>query len=160
MDIFKFAIQMEKDGEVFYRQLAGQVSESGVQEILTMLAEDEAKHAQVIEQMKTKAGKMAETQILDRAKNIFRRISAFNEPFDFEHGHEALYRQAIELEQKSIDFYLDRADQSDHPDHKALFEQLADEERRHHRLLEGLADFVSRPKQWLENAEFCHLEDY
>jgi len=160
MDIFKFAIQMEKDGETFYRQLAGQVSEKGVQEILTMLADDETKHACTLEQMKTKAGTMADSQILNKAKNIFRRIKEFHEPFDIDHGHEALYRQAMELEQKSIDFYLDRADQSDNPDHKALFEQMADEERRHYRLLEGLADFVSRPKQWLENAEFCHLEDY
>lgn len=160
MEIFKFAIQMEKDGEAFYRRLAGQVREAGVREILTMLAEDEVKHALAIDQMRTRVGKMADTKILDKAKNIFKRMKDFSEPFDFDHSHEELYRQAMSLEQKSIDFYLDRADQTDDPAQKALLEQLADEEQRHFRLLEGLADFVSRPRTWLEDAEFTHLEEY
>jgi rubrerythrin len=64
------------------------------------------------------------------------------------------------LEQRSISFYLDRAEQVEHTEQKALFLQLADEEKKHYRLLQDLADFVRRPKAWLENAEFCLFEDY
>jgi rubrerythrin len=160
MDIFNFAIQMERDGETFYRELAGQVTEKGVVEILRMLADDEAKHVKAIEQIRSRTTEMADTEILDKAKNIFVRMKDFHEEFDFDHGHEALYRQAMEIEQNSIDFYLDRAEQIKDPGQKALFEQLAQEERKHYRLLSGLADFVNRPKSWLEDAEFCHLEEY
>jgi rubrerythrin len=66
----------------------------------------------------------------------------------------------MKLEQNSIDFYLDRADQVQDPQQKTLFEQLAQEERKHLRLLSGLADFVSRPKTWLEDVEFYHIEEY
>ncbi len=160
MDILNFAIQMEKDGETFYRELAEQVDEKGVKEILTMLADDEVKHARAIEKMRSSSNIMAETEILDKAKNIFKRMQDFHEEFDFDHGHEELYRQAMQIEQNSIDFYLDRADQIGDPTGKVLFLQLADEEKRHYRLLSGLADFVNRPKTWLEDAEFFHLEDY
>ncbi len=160
MDIFNFAIQMEKDGETFYRQLAEQVSEKGVKEILNMLADDEVKHARAIEQMRSSSPAMADTEILEKAKNIFTRMKEFHEELDFDHGHEELYRQAMKIEQNSIDFYLDRADQIQNTAHKALFLQLAGEEKKHYRLLSGLADFVNRPKTWLEDAEFFHIEDY
>jgi rubrerythrin len=160
MDIFKFAIKMEQDGEAFYRELAGQVSEDGVKTILLMLASDEVKHAKAIEQIRSRTVDMADTEILNKARNIFERMKEFHEEFDFDHGHEALYRQAMEIEQNSIDFYMDRAEQMPEPRQKALFERLAEEEKKHYRLLSGLADFVNRPKTWLEDAEFYHLEDY
>ena len=160
MDIFKFAIQMEKDGETVYREMAGQVEEQGVKAILTMLADDEVKHAKAIEQIRSRTTEMAETEILDKAKTIFTRMKDFHEEFDFDHSHEQLYRQAMKIEQDSIDFYLDRADEVGDSSCKALFHRLAEEEKKHYRLLSGLADFVSRPRTWLENAEFYHLEDY
>jgi rubrerythrin len=160
MDIFNFAIKMEKDGEVFYRQMADQVNEEGLKNILIMLAEDEVKHAAAIEQIRSRTTEMANTEILDKAKNIFERMKAFGKEFVFDDDHEALYRKAMEIEQNSIDFYLDRADQVQEPRQKALFEQLADEEKKHYRLLGGMADFVNRPKTWLEDAEFFHLEEY
>lgn len=160
MDIFAFAIQMEKDGEAFYREMATRVHEKGVKNILNMLADDEQKHARAVEQMRSCVGEMEQTEILDKAKNIFVQMKQFGGEFDFDHDHEALYRQAMEMEQKSIDFYLDRADQAKDVKQKVLFAKLAKEEKEHLRLLSGLADFVNRPKTWLENAEFNHLEDY
>lgn len=160
MDIFEFAIQMEKDGEAFYRDMAGKIHEKGVKQILNMLAEDEVKHAKALEQIRSRTTEMADTDILGKAKNIFVRMKDFHEEFDFDHSHEELYRQAMKIEQDSIDFYLDRADQVKEASHKALLLRLAEEEKKHYRLLSGLVDFVSRPRTWLENAEFYHLEEY
>ncbi len=160
MDIFNFAIKMEKDGEAFYRDMAEQVDEKGVKEILNMLADDEVKHARAIEQIRGRTTEMAETEILDKARNIFERMKDFHEDFDFDHSHEQLYRQAMKIEQNSIDFYLDRADQVDDGQQKALFLRLAQEEKKHFNLLKGMAEFVNRPKTWLENAEWYHLEEY
>ena len=44
MNIYEFAMQMEKDGETFYRNLASKVSNLGLKNILNMLAEEEVKH--------------------------------------------------------------------------------------------------------------------
>ena len=41
-----------------------------------------------------------------------------------------------------------------------MLAQLAAEEEKHDLLLENIIDFLSRPEQWLENAEGQHLEAY
>ena len=97
---------------------------------------------------------------LDTAKNVFQQMKDFGGEIDLSGDEEKLYREAMVLEQRSIGFYLDRADQSESAEQRSLFEQLAEEEKKHYRLLQNLAEFVRRPKVWLENAEFCHLEEY
>lgn len=160
MDIFEFAINMERDGRQYYLDLVSKTSHTGLQKILTMLADDEQKHEQIIAQSRSGSCGMTETTVLEAAKNIFQQARDFGDVADLSGDEAALYRHAMELEQKSISFYLDRADQEEQPQQKQLFETLADEEKKHYRLLEGLVDFVTQPETWLEDAEFTHLTDY
>ena len=160
MDIFKFAIQMETDGEGYYRQLASKAVHPGIKGVLNQLADDEVKHRQAIEHIQGKTGVFAETTVLEAAKNVFQQIQDFGGGFDLTGDEEAAYRQAMELEQKSINFYLDRLDQVDNPAQKALFEKLAKEEKKHYHLMINLVDFVASPKTWLEDAEFNRLDEY
>jgi len=160
MDIFAFAMKMEKDGRDFYLKLAGKTKNKGLAGILEMLAEEELKHYKAIQAIQAKKYEMAPTGVLERAKNIFQRMKDFGEHFDIDISELEFYRQAMKLEEQSRDFYLDRADEAKDPQNKELFSQLAGEEKKHYILLENIADFVSRPQQWLENAEFFHIEDY
>ncbi len=160
MDIFEFAIQMERDGRQYYLDLASKTSHSGLQTIFTMLADDELKHEQAIEQSRSGNCGMTETAVLESAKNVFQQAVEFGEKIDLSGDEEALYRHAMELEQKSISFYLDRVEAEEQPQQKQLFVVLAEEEKKHYRLLEGLVDFVNQPNTWLEDAEFTHLTDY
>ena len=41
-----------------------------------------------------------------------------------------------------------------------FFNKIADEEKRHQTVIENVIRFLDRPRQWLENAEWHHLEDY
>lgn len=162
MSIYEFAIQMENEGALFYRELAGKSPNLSVQSVLRMLAEEEDKHAAAVRAM---AAEQPETElqtadVLANAKNIFRRVKEFGEPLVTETDQIHLYRQALELEEKSRAFYLDRADETGRPEAKRLFERLAGEEANHAELLENLIEAVSRPQQWLENAEFFHMEEY
>jgi rubrerythrin len=160
MDIYAFAMKMEKDGEAFYLELARKASNKGVATILEMLADEEVKHYNAIKAMQGGAYDMAETDILGRAKNIFQRIRDFGDGFDATTDEIALYRQAMKIEKQSEDFYLDRVDQVKNPAQKELLLRLASEERKHYYLLENIVDFISRPQYWLENAEFFHFEEY
>ncbi len=49
MDIFDYAIQMEKDGEKYYREIAGKTNNKGLATIMNMLADEEVRHIQIIE---------------------------------------------------------------------------------------------------------------
>ena len=161
MDIFDFAMQMEKDGEAYYRELADNCSDSGLEHILIMLAEDEVKHHQVLGEMKASAHpKMADSAILENARNLFVEMKEDPPQFSFAENQADFYRKAQEIERKSEEFYREKAAQvQDHFQQEMLL-RIAGEENRHYFLLDHIITFVSRPKQWVENAEFHHLEEY
>jgi len=160
MNIFEYAMQMEKDGEEYYRQLARQIDNKGLQTILTMLADEEVKHYNAIERIQSTEPHMEEATILTDAKNIFVQIKESGESFDFDIKQTDLYRKAQDIEKESRDFYTGKADEVTEKYQRELFLKLAEEEKRHYFLLDNIIEFVSRPEYWLENAEFCHLEEY
>ena len=160
MTILEYALQMEKDGETYYRQLAQQATNKGIQTILTMLADEEVKHYNAIKKMQTTMPEMAETTILADAKNVFVQIKESAECFDFDIRETEFYKKAQDIEEKSRKFYLEKANEVEPGHQKELFLQLSEEEKKHYFLLENIMEFISRPEQWLENAEFYHLEEF
>lgn len=160
MDVFEYAIQMEKDGEAYYRQLAHRTSNHGLKAILTMLADEEVKHQNIFEQMKSAKPQLQESQLLTRAKNIFVEMQGSEEPVPDESSQVDLYRKAQELEKKSETYYLEQAGKAGNSENAEIFRTLAQEEARHYVMLENIIEFISRPDTWLENAEFNHMEDY
>jgi len=162
MNIYKYAMKMEKDSENYYRELANKTGDVGLRNILKMLANDEVKHYNIIEQMmKTDvSAELAETGILENAKNIFIKIKGKNLVFDFDLPQINFYRKAQEMEEKSYKFYLEMSDKVEIELQRTIFLKLAEQEKKHMFLLENLVEFVSRPETWIENAEFNHLDDY
>jgi len=157
MNIFEYAMQMEKDGEEYYRQMAGKTANKGLQAILTMLADEEVKHYKTIEKMQTKEPHMEDATILSDARNIFVQIKESGESFDFDIQQTELYKMARDIEKNSRDFYTEKANEVTKKYQKELFLKLAEEESKHYFLLDNLIEFVSRPA---DNAEFFHLEEY
>jgi len=160
MDIYAYAMQMEKDGENFYRELAEKAKNEGTRNILTMLANAEVEHYRIFADMK----KHETTQPVDLAyladiKNIFVKMRERKEPLAVNGPQIDLYRKAQELEKKTRDFYREKAGEVDQAQ-KAIFLKIADEEQKHFTILESVIDMVSRPQAWLENPEWYHLEDY
>jgi rubrerythrin len=163
MEVLDYAIQMEKDGEDYYRGLAEKCSETGLVNILTRLADAEVKHREILGQIKdSRAAKLAKTPLRQDARNIFRRMIDEGVTLDAGAGEVGLYRKAQELEKKSRDFYLDKAADVGTPEAREIFFKIADEEKLHYDLLESIVEFVSRPVpgNWLENAEWYHQEEY
>jgi len=162
MNIYKYAMKMEKDSENYYLELAKKTDDVGLRNILKMLANDEVKHYHIIEQMmKTDiSAELAETDILENTKNIFIKIKGKKLVFDFDLPQINFYRKAQEMEEKTYKFYMEMSDKVEIEVQKKLFLKLAEEEKKHMFLLENLVEFVSRPETWIENAEFNHLDDY
>ena len=80
MNIYKYAMKMEKDGENYYRELANKTGDVGLRNILKMLANDEVKHYHIIEQMmksdvqpvvKMTKIKMTEISEIDKKTDFF-----------------------------------------------------------------------------------------
>jgi rubrerythrin len=161
MDIFEFAMQKEKLSEDNYRQLAAQTDNAGLKSIFSMLAEEEAHHYSVVEQMKSSVpAELSGTDVLSEAQQVFARTREGTRKFDFDAGQVDIYKKARDIEEESRKFYLEKADEVDDPSQKTIFAKLAEEEKKHYFLLDNIIEFVSRPETWLENAEFYHPEEY
>jgi rubrerythrin len=160
MNIFEFAMKKEKFSEDYYRQLAAKSNNKGLRTIFNMLADEEARHYQIVSDMeKDIAPDSAETRVLLEAKDVFAKMRESAQSFNFNISEIELYKKAQNIEKQSRDFYLEKADEVAE-NQKDIFLELADEEKKHYFLLENIINFVSRPEKWLENAEFYHLEEY
>jgi rubrerythrin len=160
MDIYEFALQMETESENYYRKLSKETENKGLKTIFNMLGDEEAKHYKIIEQIKNKSPqKVIDTPLLSDAKAVFEKMAA-DERFNFSKGQIEAYEKAQDIETKSKNFYLQKAGEVGETIQKEIFRKLAVEEEKHYFLLQNIIDFVSRPKIWLENAEWYHLEDY
>ena len=161
MDIFKFAMEKEKFSEDYYRQLSQKTSNKGLSNILTMLAEEERKHYNLIRQMQQQTPQITtDTDILKNAGQIFDKMRKSAENFSFDITELELYEKARDIEKESRQFYLEKSNEVTDPSQKEIFKRLADEEQKHLALLQGICDFVAKPQWFLENAEMYHLEDY
>lgn len=165
MNIYQFAMQMEKDGENYYRLLAKESTVPGLARIFLMLADEEVKHYNVIERLSRKESNppLAAARILENVKNVFVTMQVAKEDLYIDTTKAASeYRKACTIEEMSQEFYLEKAGLVEDGYERQIFLRLAKEEGNHLRIMENIVEFVSRPEpgNWLENAEWHHLNEY
>jgi rubrerythrin len=161
MDVFDYAMQLEKDGENYYREGAARSANKGMKKIMTILADAEVKHYDLFKQMKEhKPFSLPEATILKDVKNIFVSMREEKGSESIDASEVDFYRKAQDIEKQTENFYLEKASQAEDTAQKEAFVQIAKEENKHYFILDRIIEFVSRPEQWLENAEFYHLDEY
>lgn len=126
-----------------------------------MLADAEVKHYDILQKMKkNETTQLSDSEILSQVKNIFVQMKEGKDTLKVNVGQKELYQKAQEIEKKSQEFYTEKAAEATNPSHREIFLKIADEEKRHYVILENIINFISRPYNWLENAEWYHLEEY
>jgi rubrerythrin len=163
VDIVEYAMQMEKDGEAYYRALAGKTDSKGMKRIFDMLANAEMKHYEAFRRLKDNKPQplpIIDDKFLLDIKNIFQEICDSENWQDLSGDQADAYRQARDLEKESMEFYLEQAEELSDPMQQELCRVIAGEERTHYRIIDNILELVSRPKEWLENAEWRHLDEY
>lgn len=159
MNIYDYAMQMEKDGEVYYRELAAKTENTGIRNILNMLATAEVRHYETFQRMKDhQALPIVDLGYLSSIKNVFAELRERKRSIT--NGTQtALYQKAQKLEERTRDFYREKANEVDAAQREA-FLKIASEEQKHYDILENLVIMLTRPDNWLENPEWYHLEEY
>ncbi len=154
MDNFAFSIQMEKDAEALYRKMAENAPVEGVKKVLLMLAEDEVRHRVAIEQLQKKMAVEPDKGSALEIKTVFDEMKQDSSINDISVDAVDDYEKAVEIEQRGLDFYKEKFEESDDPADKKLFEVLMRQESYHLHTTRNLLDMVCRPEWWVENAEF------
>ncbi len=158
MDIFDFALQMEKDGRKFYQDAAARCGDKGLQAVFNLLADAEQEHYDLLKSMKKgTAPTTTLTDVLDGTKNLFQQMAERGHALDPKATQTDLYKKGLEIENRSRAFYEEKAGEVKGKDQAALLRTLAAEEGRHADILTNIIEFVSRPRQYLENAEWSGL---
>jgi len=159
VDILEYAMQVEIEGEAHYRELAERSNNPGMKKILTELADSEVEHYNVFKAIKENSSIPGiDEAILPNVKNIFSGMKA-DKTLEVDPNEIELYRNVQQHEKKSQAFYQQKAEEVDTPALKEMLLKIAAEEGKHYQVLGGLIDFLSRPAQWLEDAEWHHITD-
>lgn len=161
MDIFEFGMKMEKDGENYYREIAAKSADKGMKTILTLLADSEIKHYNVLKLMKARAEASLDTvTLMPDIKNVFAQMKEEKGDLDPDISQVKMYSTAKEIELKSEAFYREQAEAIEAPGAKDIFVKLANEEKEHAVILGHICDMLGQPDSWLENAEWRHMDEY
>ncbi|HQL23693.1 MAG TPA: ferritin family protein [candidate division Zixibacteria bacterium] len=163
-DIFEYAMKMETDGRDFYLRQAAKADQKQFKQIWEQLADDELKHFHIFKALRD--GQAAEykegsaTPILATARNVFEDLKAAGRDFTFAGDVEKAWVEAREVERRSEEFYRDKATQVETEGKRTILNRIADEEHKHFVTLDNVIHFLRRPKEWLEDAEWRHSDEY
>ena len=131
MNDLEFAIDMEYDGEKYYKQQAEINKDNSLHSVCLMLAADEQNHAMILTaKMNEKAFQLKDADTLSEAKSIFKGINDIKAEDKETASQLDFYRIASEKEQQSIDLYTRYLAKAESSEEKALFEFLIAQEQK------------------------------
>lgn len=152
MNIYEYAMKLEKDGEIYYRDLAEKIEDKAIKTIFILLADEEVKHYITFEKMNKfeDFSHTPSTSLLKHTLSLFRKLHKENANFYIAQSYINAFKSALRTEQGSYDFYLEKGKMLEEGTHKEAFLKIAEEERQHMLLISHLIDFITDPHTWME----------
>jgi len=155
MNVYEYAMKVEKEGEAYYREMAAAATNSGLKRIFTMLADEEVKHYNVFKNMMKKEDMdLKDLDLITDTKTIFQTLANEKDNVTFDADQIQFYKDAITREKESHDFYAEKAEELDNEKQKKIFLHIAKEEVKHRQILEEIVIFLEEPADWIASAEF------
>jgi len=141
-EIFEMALQIERNGEKFYRESAKRIKDSDARDLLTKLADMEIEHQKVFQGMRTAltpADQKAMTFDPNNEAGLYLASLANTRVFfekDIDTSQlQGIFKSALAAEKDSIAFYLGMKDLVPTGSGRDKIEEIIREEMRHVRLL-------------------------
>ncbi len=161
MNIFDYAMQIEKEGEQVYRDFASTSPNEELSTVFSWLADAELKHYRLFESMKNNGTASVEkSPLLENTVNIFQKIKEGNAPESFKNNKGDLYKKALSIEKNMAAFYDEKAEESDDAGQKEIFKKIALEEKRHQQIIENVINLVNNPEIWIKEGKFREILDF
>ena len=146
-EIFDLAIQIEKNGEAFYRDALKEISNPSLKSLLEWLADQEVKHITWFSEKKEKLGTNEDDLQLDEMARAMLQEVLGDQSFSLKDSDlskiddiDALLELAIEFEKDSIVFYEMIGGFIDDVETSSKLKEIIEEENRHIQLLQEFED--------------------
>lgn len=161
MNVFDFAMEIERSGRNFYRSVARETGSAGVRTIFSMMAEDEQKLLERFRAMKAavRSTTMQDSSVLEGVASTLKDILNEREALQITDDLEA-YQHVTGVEAAICRLYEDAAQREPNPEVQGLLRRIAAEERRELESLQRLFDFVNAPNEFLAWGEFSNLNEF
>ena len=155
IDALKTAILLERRGKAFYTQAARQTESKSAKKIFEMMAEEEDAHIDfLVKQFKSYTDSKQFLKIEEQPEEDDAVVEILTEKVKNEisaAGFEAsAISAAIDFENRAIEVYSTRAEESEDPNEKEMYQMLADWEKTHHHLLHKLNEDL-KEQIWNDN---------
>jgi rubrerythrin len=163
MAVLDDAIVLEKRAREHYEKAGKRVSDSSAGRILEMLADEERKHAELLEAMKRGAyGDLENSSLLQTVRGLIEgAVEGGQVAISTDASMREVLQRAMEIEQETERFYKEHAKRAaEEKKLQELFEYLAKQEAGHSLLVGSLAEYFNRPAEWVESAEFGLRPEY
>jgi rubrerythrin len=161
MNVFDFAIDMERQGRDFYQQQAQSAEREGIRKIFQMMANDEQQMIESLRKLRaaTRQPEKVESSALTRLRNLYKSGLLREQASHLADDLEA-YRFAIEAQSRLQTLYETAARNEENTQARRLLLQIAQEEAREVESLQKLYDFVNAPNEFLAWREFSNLDEF
>lgn len=144
-EIFRFAVQIEKNGESFYRTAARKITDKAVRDIFLSLADDEVKHKEFFQGIIADLGDYEPHE--NYPSEYYNYLKAYVANVIFKPAEQALIVKklvgvaaaldfAIQRELESILYYVESKNFIPFDQHQGLDRVIAEERRHYWRLSE------------------------
>ena len=166
LEAIQTAIQMEIDGKEFYLKASLESSNGVGKKLLEQLAAEEDIHRKKFEEIFAAIRNKKDWPVTDYEpgggeglRTIF--AEAFEElGSDIKAAATELdaVQTAMNMENKSYDFYKRQSEEAAYDAEKKLFETLAGVEKEHHRVLLDYYEYLKDPAAWFVEKEHSSLD--
>lgn len=167
MGMLDFAKEIEMKGFQHYSELAKTADTKEISSIFGYLAKEEKRHYKIFDswQRNVNIPPLGKSNILRNSKLAFRKLAKhFNTLGVSAVNRDDAYGKALSFENKSIDLYTNAlnkiTDNVEFEEQGNMLKVIIDQEKKHARLITALMEFQRHPGEWLENAEWNHLDEY
>jgi len=164
MDIFEFAMQMEKDGQTFYEKQAAATRDTELKKILLALAEEEQQHYKYFQRLSQGETDLPVSEMrgnlntLNKVKNIFHEMSQSPSQTAFGDDERSIWQQALKIEEKAEKFYREKAEVETDKAKKQMLNLIANEEQRHIHMIDGVLSYLKFPDDFAQSAQFRNFQ--
>jgi len=166
LEALQIAIQMEIDGNEYYLKASRESSNELGKKLLASLAAEEDTHRQKFEwiydairntrewpatDFQPDGGKRLRTIFARATEEVGSNIKALSTELN-------AVQTAIDLENKTYDFYKSQGENATYDTERDFYETLAAEEREHHLILLDYYEYLKDPAGWFVRIEHPSLD--
>ena len=162
VNLLDLAMDLELKSIELYQNLSNQTLVKELTSVFQFLAAEEKSHYEILRTWRENADSpdLEFMPFIPDLEKVFQKLSEHFRAYGIPatHYYNAFEKARI-FEKNSLEFYEDLLEKIEEG-RKVLLMKIIDQEKQHAEFLTNMLEFLRYPGEWLENAEWYHLEEY